>query len=62
MPKYSFEYDELDIKNLILQDLAEKYAIILKPTELEIKVMSKQNYRVQEWETGKLKCAIDVRK
>ena len=62
MAKFTVEYDEMDIKKLILKDLTDKMDVDFSEKDLEIKVMSKQNYRVNEWENGKLKCVIDVRK
>jgi hypothetical protein len=62
MAKYNIEYDEHDIKKLIIEDLRGKVAVGFNEKDLEIKVMSKQNYRATEWESGKLKCVIDVRK
>lgn len=62
MAKFTIEYDEEDIKKLIIKDLEEKVDVDFTVKDLEIKVMSKQNYRVHEWEHGKLKCVIDVKK
>ena len=62
MAKFTIEYDEKDIKVLILKDLQGKMDVDFLERDLEIKVMSKQNYRVNEWENGKLKCVIDVSK
>jgi hypothetical protein len=62
MAKYNIEYDETDIKKLIIEDLRGKVAVNFAEKDLEIKVMSKQNYRAAEWESGKLKCVIEVRK
>jgi hypothetical protein len=62
MAKYTIEYDETDVKRLILKDLQDKMDVNFVERDLEIKVMSKQNYRATEWESGKLKCVIDVKK
>lgn len=48
------EYDENDIRELIKQDIEDKMRVSIKPEDIKILVQSKQNYRVHEWETGKL--------
>jgi hypothetical protein len=61
MAKHTIEYDEHDIKKLIIADL-DRLSVDFDEKDIEIKVQSKQNYRVHEWESGKLQCIIDVRK
>lgn len=60
MAKFTVEYDEEDIKALILQDLENKLDVDFDERDLEIKVKSMQNFRPTEWEKGRLKCVVHV--
>jgi hypothetical protein len=63
MPNINMEYSEEDIKQLILKDLQEKMpGFNFNQKHLDVMVQSKQNYRVHEWEKGKLKITVDSSK
>jgi hypothetical protein len=58
--KLNLSYDEAMIKELIQLDLERKLNVKIDAKDLKILVQSKQNYRVHDWETGKLKCDLEV--
>lgn len=59
MPRISIVYSEKDLKQLVLEDLADKMpGESFKTTDLDILVKSAQNYSA-EWETAKFKCEVN---
>jgi hypothetical protein len=63
MPNINMEYNEEDIKRLILKDIREKMpGFNFTEKHIDIQVQSKQNYHVHEWEKGKLKIIVDSSK
>lgn len=63
MPDVNISYNEKDIIKLILEDLNKKMpGFNFNEKHLEVKVQSTQNYRVQEWEKGRLQITVDSTK
>lgn len=63
MPVINIEYTNTDIIKLILKDLEQKMpGFNFNEKHLDFMVMSKQNYRVQDWEKGQLKVTVDSSK
>jgi hypothetical protein len=59
--KINISYTDEMIRELIKKDLESKLNFnVMKKPSIEIKVRSRQNYRDKEWESGELKCDLEV--
>ena len=52
--------DEDTIREIVTEYINEKFGIGLVPSDLPITVKSKNNYKEQEWEPGKIRIIIEV--
>lgn len=59
--KINLTYDSDMILELITNDIQRKLSVSVSQSDLKIKVRSKQNYRDKEWESGELKCDLEVK-
>jgi hypothetical protein len=58
--KIKVEYTNEMIKQLIMNDINDKFVSFNKMPNVEIQVKSRQNYRQNEWEKGELKVEMEV--
>ena len=58
--KVQVSYNKAQLIALIQEDILNKLGVHVAKKDLEVHVMSKQNYRVTEWEKGDLKCEVEV--
>ena len=59
MAKFQVDYDEYDLRRLVLADIEERFpALSIRIDDIKFLVKSKNNYRPQEWESGELKVTL----
>jgi hypothetical protein len=51
--KLNIEYNEDDVKRLVLADLQNKLDVDLKVTDVAFEVITKENWRAEKWEHGR---------
>jgi hypothetical protein len=56
--KINIEYTEKELKELIINDLHNKFNVVIDEKKLDIMVKSKQNYK-SEWEKASYKATYD---
>jgi hypothetical protein len=55
----NIEYNEDDVKRLVLADLQNKLGVDLKVTDVAFEVITtKENYRAEKWEHGRFRARI----
>lgn len=59
MGRITIEYDEADIKQLVLEDIHQRMDVDLEVADLSFEVKSKNNYKPQEWETGAMRVRVE---
>lgn len=59
MAKVNMEYDEMDLKRLVLEKIQADLNIQIDLKDLVFEVKSKNNYKPQEWEIGRLRIRVE---
>lgn len=59
--KITVELDEMKLKELVFEYLEKELGgVTIKPEDVKILVMTKENYRATQWEHGKFKATVEV--
>jgi hypothetical protein len=56
--KLNIEYTEDDVKRLVLADINNKVDVDLKPIDVVFEVITKENYRAEQWEHGRFRARV----
>lgn len=58
--KIKVEIGDEELKGMLIAALERKVNTAVNKDDVKIQVMSKQNYRVQEWESGHIRATIEI--